>query len=168
MVYGTWAEAATWRRLRPWPRLKRMTSRIFRMAVWGRVTGSFSDVVVDCPCRLSVTSHFTPVLLRLSYRRGVRKPRNRCTTSLETDVQKLESRHCAGTSAGSSGLYVFAVKSRHPHTRTSSCAFAIGQIFCTQFRPANSRRTQKPWSGAPPAGFETASQPFSDRGADLR
>ena len=32
------------------------------MAVWGRVTGSFLDVVVDCPCRLPVTSHLTPVL----------------------------------------------------------------------------------------------------------
>ena len=44
------------------------------MAMWGRVTGSFLDVVVDCPCRLSVTSQLTPVLLRLSYRRVYENP----------------------------------------------------------------------------------------------
>ncbi len=66
-------------------------------------------------------------------------------------------------------LYAFAVKSRYPHTRTSSYEF-VGvhncRLSCTHFRPTDSRRTQEPWSGAPLAGFEPATRRLEDVGTE--
>ena len=51
---------------------------------------------------------------------------------------------CPATSAGVVSLYVFAVKSRYPHSRTSSYAFVRVHnwaLFCTHFRPIDPHRT---------------------------
>ena len=71
-----------------------MTSRIFRMAVSGRVTGSFSDVVVDCPCRLPVTSHLTPALRPTSLSRVYENPETGVRNEPKWVYENLRNPHC--------------------------------------------------------------------------
>ena len=67
------------------------------------------------------------------------------------------------TSAGVVSSYAFDVKSRFRCTRTNSYEF-VGvhnwALFCTQFRPANSRRTQKSWSERAPGRVRTCDPPL--------
>ena len=114
VVGGTPRLAETWRRLMPSPRVKRMTSLILRMAMWGRGTGTSSGVVVDCPrqavgalrsAQASATATQSARCTETSAK-GVRKPRNRCTESIGIGVRKRPGPSVFALRTGSMKLVV--------------------------------------------------------------
>ena len=76
----------------PSPRVKRMTSLILRMAMWGRGTGTSSGVVVDCPRQAVGALRPAQASATPSHLPGVRKPPGRVYGNPGTGVRNESER----------------------------------------------------------------------------